>query len=337
MRLAVRHIQVPRFVRVSLGSAMMLGLVEGVVDAMPSTAYLLTYHRGRCVANCGFCPQARQSRSRMDLLSRVTWPRFRTEKVASSIGQVAPKGFIKRVCIQAVNYRGVLEDVLSLINALKTETNIPISVCCQPLKAKHIDELAKAGIDRISIPIDAATERIFDEVKGRGVGGPYSWKDQIEALEKASEILGKGKVSTHLIVGLGEKDDEMAHVIQLLTDRGVFPGLFAFTPISGTMLESRGRPSVDRYRRIQLAHCLITRGMVRYEGMRFSGSGAFVDFGLPEEALRRVVLSGEPFLTSGCPGCNRPFYNEAPSGPIYNYPRKLSVEEVSEIRKQIGV
>jgi len=25
------------------------------------------------------------------------------------------------------------------------------------------------------------------------------------------------------------------------------------------------------------------------------------------------------FLTSGCPGCNRPFYNERPS-LIYNYP-----------------
>jgi biotin synthase len=25
-------------------------------------------------------------------------------------------------------------------------------------------------------------------------------------------------------------------------------------------------------------------------------------------------------MTSGCPNCNRPYYNETPSGPILNYP-----------------
>lgn len=337
MKLVVRRIQVPRFVRVSLGSAMMLGLVEGIIDAMPSTVYLLTYHRGRCIANCGFCPQARQSRGRMDLLSRVTWPRFLTESVVSKVGQIAPRGFLKRLCIQAVNYRGVFKDIVCLVNALKTETNIPISVCCQPVNVEHINELVKTGIDRMGIPIDAATEKIFDKVKGREVDGPYSWKRQIEVLEEALKILGKGRVSTHLIVGLGENDEEMVHIVQLLTDMGVYPSLFAFTPIPGTNLERRGRPQVDRYRRIQLAHHLVTRGLMRYEDIRFSMSGAITDLGLPEEELRHLVLSGKPFLTSGCPSCNRPFYNESPSGPIYNYPRKLSVEEVSDARKQVGI
>ncbi|HID80257.1 MAG TPA: hypothetical protein EYP48_00875 [Ignisphaera sp.] len=30
----------------------------------------------------------------------------------------------------------------------------------------------------------------------------------------------------------------------------------------------------------------------------------------------------EVVLTSGCPGCNRPFYNESPRGPIFNYPSR---------------
>jgi len=37
--------------------------------------------------------------------------------------------------------------------------------------------------------------------------------------------------------------------------------------------------------------------------------------------------TGEAFRTSGCPGCNRPYYNERPSGPFYNYPRGLTEEE----------
>ena len=46
----------------------------------------------------------------------------------------------------------------------------------------------------------------------------------------------------------------------------------------------------------------------------------------------------EAVLTSGCPGCNRPFYNERPRGPIYNYPSHELLDRdkekvASEIRK----
>jgi len=31
---------------------------------------------------------------------------------------------------------------------------------------------------------------------------------------------------------------------------------------------------------------------------------------------------------TGCDGCNRPYYNERPRGPMYNYPRPLNKKEV---------
>ncbi|MEM4243701.1 MAG: radical SAM protein, partial [Candidatus Bathyarchaeia archaeon] len=45
----------------------------------------------------------------------------------------------------------------------------------------------------------------------------------------------------------------------------------------------------------------------------------------------------EPFLTSGCPACNRPFYNEKPSGPIYNYPRAVRSEEIKMIKRELSL
>ncbi|MHA1527027.1 MAG: hypothetical protein ACTSQD_08340 [Promethearchaeota archaeon] len=36
-------------------------------------------------------------------------------------------------------------------------------------------------------------------------------------------------------------------------------------------------------------------------------------------------------MTSGCPGCNRPFYTSRPSGTIYNFPRALTENEKEEI------
>jgi len=42
-------------------------------------------------------------------------------------------------------------------------------------------------------------------------------------------------------------------------------------------------------------------------------------------------------LTSGCPNCNRPYYNEKPSGPIYNYPRPLKKEEIAKVMLELDI
>ncbi|MDH5624127.1 MAG: radical SAM protein, partial [Candidatus Bathyarchaeota archaeon] len=197
--------------------------------------------------------------------------------------------------------------------------------------------LAEAGVDRISIALDAATEEIFDKIKGRLVGGPYVWKRQREALRETMKIFGEGSVTTHLIVGLGETEEEMVQMIQWCVDLGVYPGLFAFTPIPGTLLENSPQPSLSHYRRVQIAYYLITHGKTTCKNMPFDDDGCLINFGVSGEQLREVIETGEPFVTSGCPGCNRPYYNEKPSGPIYNYPRQPLHEEIAEIERQIGI
>ena len=47
--------------------------------------------------------------------------------------------------------------------------------------------------------------------------------------------------------------------------------------------------------------------------------------------------TGDPFQTSGCPDCNRPFYNEQPSGPFYNYPRPLTATETARAIEEMEV
>ncbi len=84
----------PSHIRVSSGSAVVLGLIGGRLDAEPTTAYLLTSSGGKCTANCGFCSQARGSRSRQDLLSRVVWPVFSTGDVVDKLASSADKGHI---------------------------------------------------------------------------------------------------------------------------------------------------------------------------------------------------------------------------------------------------
>jgi biotin synthase len=324
-------------IRVSVGTAIVLGLLEGKLDAEPTTAYLMSYKPGKCTANCGFCPQAKTSQSKTELLSRVSWPAFPVDSVIAAVGNAVKAGAIRRVCVQTLNYPEAFSDLCSLASTLKKHVSVPLSVSCQPMNAQNLWSLHQAGVDRIGIALDAATEKIFDKVKGENAGGPYRWQDEFTLLKAAIGIFGEGNVSTHLIAGLGETEKEAAELLQKCVNIGVLPGLFAFTPVRGTALEKNPPPKLNAYRRLQLARYLIVNSLTRFDDMLFSASGQITDFGVSEDLLIRIVESGKPFLTSGCPDCNRPFYNEKPSGPMFNYPRALSATDTAEIKLQLNI
>lgn len=318
-------------VRVSAGSALTLGIVEGFLQVKPTTIYLLTHYPRRCSANCLFCPQARTSRGRSDLLSRVNWPAFSLKDTVDALSRCRDQ--VRRVCIQAVNYANVTEDILAIVTQILSKTRIDVSVSCQPLDSENLERFRRVGVDRISIPLDAATPELFDRVKGRVVGGPYTWQGHMKALRETLSAFGSGRVTTHLIAGLGETDREMLGLIQELIDLGIYPALFAFTPIRGTRLEKQRPPSLFQYRQIQTARFLLVNKIGRLEDMKFDSSGTLINFGVSKEELQRVIESGLPYLTSGCPNCNRPFYNEKLTGPIYNYPRPMTHLEIEETKR----
>jgi biotin synthase-related radical SAM superfamily protein len=325
----------PDYIRVSAGSAVVLGLLETKLDVAPTTAYLMTYREQKCNANCGFCPQARESSSRTDMLSRVSWPTYPTNQVIERIGAALERRQIERVCIQALNYPEVFSHLVALVAAVFSFTRIPISVSCQPMNREEMVLLVKAGTQRIGIPLDAATREVFDRVKGFQAGGPYDWEKQMQVLRNAIEVFGKGMVSTHLIVGIGETEKEMVKAVQDCVDMGIAPGLFAFTPVCGTALESNRPPNIGQYRRIQLARYFILHKISRCENMNFD-ENRLTNFGVNEQTLSKIIETGEPFLTSGCPGCNRPYYNERPGGTMYNYPAKLTQKQVFQVKNELG-
>jgi biotin synthase len=285
----------------------------------------MTYTEGSCLANCAFCAQARESTTDKALLSRVLWPIYDTIDVIEGLSK--QKGDpIERICLQVIYYPGFLVDLLSILKVIKDRTDIPISLDVCPLKKEDLVRMKEAGVEKIGIPLDAATVEIFDKVKGEGIRGPYRWENHLEALREAKKIFGTGNVMSNLIIGLGETEKDAVMLIQDLMGMEIKAVLFAFTPLPFTKLSHRRQPPLESYRRIQVARHIITEGLGRYEDMDFDGEGKLTSFG--DIDIRKVIGDGKPFETTGCPGCNRPFYNERPSGPFYNYPRSLTPKEL---------
>ncbi len=306
------------------------------MDAQPTTAYLMTYRDGKCTANCGFCPQARTSKSNTQLLSRVTWPSFPTEKAITALAASAEQKKIRRICIQALNYPQVFIHLEALVKEIKSRSTVAVSVSCQPQNRENIERLRRAGVDRLGIALDAATQTLFNKVKGVDAGCCYNWEKQFRLFEDALMVFGKGNVSTHVIVGLGESEKEAVEIVQRCVDLGVVPALFAFTPVRGTALEGSLPPKLESYRRVQLARYLIVNGRTKVHDMSFDGDGRITNYGITPKTLEPIIEEGTAFRTSGCPDCNRPYYNENPSGPIYNYARKINKTEIKKIKTELA-
>ncbi len=318
-------------IRVSIGSASVLGLDSKEFKEPPTTLYIMTYKEGHCTANCGFCPQARESSSSTDKLARIEWPVYSFKEFLTKLKYATPLKKVYRICVQTLNYPENFKELIEIVTQIRKVSNLPISVATPPLSKDKMSELKLIGVQRIGIALDGATKEIFEKVKGKEVRGPYIWEDHIKTLKDALEIFSKGSVSTHIIIGLGETEKQVIGLLLELIDMGILPGLFAFAPIKGTQFENNSPADLLSFRKIQLSRFLIINKNKRLTDFALNSKEQIVKFNINKLELENIIKDTDAFLTSGCPSCNRPYYDSRPSGPIYSYARKLMSQEKEEI------
>jgi biotin synthase-related radical SAM superfamily protein len=305
-------------IKVSSGTLGVLGLVDTRLDAPPTTAYLMV--GGRCSRDCGFCAQARSSTASAMALSRVNWPSWDQDETLDAVERVREDGRIQRCCLQVTFSPGSLDRVKEIAARLGRRVPVSASAVVSP---DQVQELLEAGVERVGLSLDAVKEEAYRWVKGGDLHAALA------IIEEAARRF-PGRITTHLMVGLGESEEEMVRTMALLLSWDVTPALFAFTPVRGTKMQSELPPSLESYRRLQVARHLLLHRVCWVEDLSFSEQGRIVSFEHPKSQVEQVLAGGEAFQTSGCPGCNRPYYNESPRGPLYNYPRRLTGGEVSD-------
>lgn len=323
-----------RKVRASMGTLGVLGLELVAMDTQPTTAYLQIYTEKRCAANCLFCAQASGSSAELSHIARGMYIPADLESVVQRLKMAFDRGYLTRACIQTALYGGWWEDTVYLIKRIRELSKIPVSLSVFPLTDEQYRELKTLGINELVIPLDACTADLFDKIKGEGAGGPYSWDKHMEGLKRGAKIFGK--VGTHLIIGLGETDDEAVRLIDELHISGINAALFSYTYVPGAQLslEQDKEDSIRHYRVVQVARHLILEGRTSYRDMRFS-DGILTDFGVERDAIMKIIEDGSAFQTSGCPDCNRPMANETFS-MMYNFPRRPNKREKEGIKRELG-
>jgi len=287
--------------RLSYATAVELGLKKGKIDFPNYTAYLMIGEK--CLFNCAYCAQARNAQSNADLLSRIKWPEMSLDTFKSIFN---PTKF-KRICIQVVSSLDYWIELNELLSFLK-EKEIPISVSIRPRNIEEVRTLFKKyNVDRVGIAIDVGNKDLFSKIRG----GKYEFYENM-LINASNEF--PHRITTHIIIGLGETDENIIDFLLKMKKFKILVSLFSFTPIKGTKFENLLPPSLSRYRKIQIAREIILQHDVEKADFLFDSKGNLQK--LPEA---KVDIE-EAKKTSGCPWCTRPFYNEKPTKEPYNIP-----------------
>lgn len=291
--------------RASYGTLQLLGLKPGGYPFTPKTAFFLIGEK--CLGGCLFCPQSEGQEGK---LSRVTWPEIEEDAIIASIPKIA----LDRICLQATKSGASFDMIVEFIRKLNKLTNAPISVSMHIESNEQAERLFQCGADSISLALDTATEDLSQRIKN----SPLAPKIM---LLKSVASLHPHKVTTHLIMGLGETEQELVELARELIKSCINVSLFAFTPIPGTILENLPQPEIGRYRKVQAALAQIRRNYsheIHYENGRIKDIG---DLG---------NLEPSDFQNPGCKGCNRPYYNEKPGGVMYNFPNPPDTDDIKK-------
>ena len=277
--------------------------------AVPTTAYLMV--GGRCTDDCAYCGQGRGAIGDHSRPSRISWPEVGEDQLVEAF--VAHPGAFQRVCFQTTASRGVLRQLLALVPRIHEASGVPISVSYRVTTFEEADQLFSAGVQRIGVAIDCCSERLYPQLRGGSLADSMS-------LVKGLAERYLGRISTHLIIGLGEDEKEAAELMLELHWAGVLVSLFAFTPVRGTRMEHGAPPALVSYRKLQLLLGLLDWQEEEHFYVAYGARKSIHSLGLNEDQVRSFLHRHFVFVTHGCPGCNRPFYNETPGGTMFNYP-----------------
>ncbi|MFI6542869.1 MSMEG_0568 family radical SAM protein [Streptomyces prunicolor] len=138
--------------------------------------------------------------------------------------------------------RGARNLVRSVRAVLEAVPDLPIQVQCEPPgDLAWIRELHDAGAASIGIHVESLDE----EVRRRWMPGKSTvpMAEYEAAWDEAVRIFGPNRVSTYLLVGLGEDPDELIACAGELIDRGVYPFVVPFRPMAGTLAARDGVPA----------------------------------------------------------------------------------------------
>jgi len=208
-------------------------------DGVLATTAVQTCMRYDPTTRCRFC--AIEESLRAGATTAVKTPAQLAEVAAAAVRLDGVRQMVITTGTSTGRDRGARHLARCVQSIKRAVPSLPIQVQCEPpedLAALH--DLRGAGADAIGIHV----ESLDDAVRHRWMPGkatvPLSayWA----AWREAVRVFGRNRVSTYLLVGLGEDPDELIAGAARLIEAGVYPFVVPFRPLAGTLAATEPGP-----------------------------------------------------------------------------------------------
>jgi radical SAM protein (TIGR04043 family) len=125
--------------------------------------------------------------------------------------------------------------------AVKAAVNLPIQGQCEPPDDDSwFKRMKAAGIDSLGMHLEAVTPTVRARIMPGKADVPL--ERYMDAFDAAVAVFGRGEVSTYILAGLGDTVEAILSVSKQLIDKGVYPFVVPFIPITGTPLADHPSP-----------------------------------------------------------------------------------------------
>jgi lipoate synthase len=164
-----------------------------------------------CIYNCKFCTSPR-------LDKRIT-KGLDPDKVVTLILQASERPDLKAVALTSAVVKDPQSTVDKLVHVItKVREKLPaIPIGVEPYidALDQVDRLKQAGADEIKLNIETFDRDIFVKVCGEQ---DFDWI--MTVIEHAGKVFGRGKVTSNIIVGMGESDQNVLDGVEALAKLG---------------------------------------------------------------------------------------------------------------------
>ena len=168
----------------------------------------------QCIYNCAFCTLQPKSR-----LTKINDHKFIT-----IINKSIESKKVKAVALTSGIYPNntlIINRMMGITQAIKQHhPNVPIGVEPCIFKKQEIINLKKAGADELKLNLQTPNEQIFN-----CICPGFNHKKIKSLLKEAVTIFGENKVTSNILYGLGETNEQIISCMHDLALHGIAPNL----------------------------------------------------------------------------------------------------------------
>jgi radical SAM protein (TIGR04043 family) len=126
--------------------------------------------------------------------------------------------------------------------AVKEAAGLPVEVQFEPPRSLDVlHQVHDMGVDSVGIHIESFDPAVLARV------APGKFRTGVDTYfrtwERAVQLFGEGRVSTYVILGLGEDPDLTVEMCRRAVDIGVYPFVVPLRPVAGSLMESVPAPA----------------------------------------------------------------------------------------------